>query len=151
MAKQKITPNQFTNPYKFEVYRSAALSTTATSTVLIPFDTKIYDTSSNIDVVTNKGRFTAPVTGYYQISARASVSTANPVRLFVSLFKNGVELKRGIDNKTGSTGGLWGSSISTLVPLNATDYLEVFIYSDTTSAVEVGTTTSYYSGYLVSI
>lgn len=133
-----------TNPYKFSVYRAAAI--TFNGFTLVACDTKSYDTSSNVDVVTNKGRFTAPIAGFYHFTGRASITSTG--RVFATLYKNGVEIKRGEDSSSNvqSSGVVSGE-----LQLAANDYVELYFYAAASSTGEVGAATCYFDGHLISI
>jgi len=145
-STNSVSAVTFTNPYKFSVYRSAALNSPNAVQSVVPFDTKSNDTSSNVDIVTNQGRFTAPVAGFYFFSARMSIATS--ARIFASIFKNGSEVKRGDDSPSGTP---IGTTISGLVQLAASDYIEVYIFTSAVCAYEVGSARAYFDGYLVSV
>lgn len=100
----------------------------------------------NFDIVTNVGRYTAPVAGFYQFNG--SILLTSPTsRFLIALFKNGVEYKRGADVQTATN--TYALSVSALVQLAATDYVEVHYYTDTARAVATSTATSF-DGFLVS-
>jgi len=145
----KLGANYLYNPYKFSVNRAAAWTTAAAASIVVPFDTKEFDTSLNIDVTTNKGRFTAPITGFYQFNVSVSI-TAGVTRMAIFISKNGIanEVKRLFDTNTAATNIPTGSG-STQIQLTAGDFIEVGIY---TSAVVSGgiTLVTYFSGFLVS-
>ena len=138
------------NPYKFSVYLSGTQSSTAGATVIVKFDTKEFDTGSNVDIITNKGRFTAPVAGFYFFTAAVPFAAVQSTRSIVSIFKNGIanEFKRGLDANftTSYSGGL----VSALMSLNANDYVEIGIYSSSVSANLGTNNTCYFNGFLVS-
>jgi hypothetical protein len=74
------------NPYKFHVYRSAALTPGGADII---WDTKSYDLNNNVDTTT--GIYTAPVAGYYQFNATVMVnSVAANLGYGVGIKKNGV-------------------------------------------------------------
>ena len=142
------------NPYKFSVYLTAAANATSTPT-RVPFDTKEFDTGSNVDVTTNKGRFTAPVAGFYQFNAGALFSVSADGQIFyISLYKNGVEFKRGAEVNTGQASGNIETTLNALVQANANDYFELFVVSAAgTTGLYVGSPSNafnYFQGYLVS-
>lgn len=138
------------NPYKFSVYRHATQNTGSSGLTVILFDTKEYDTSSNVDITTNKGRFTAPIAGFYRFAARVDATIGTNQRLFVTLYKNGVEVKRGDDITSPGTAVI-GSTVAATLQLAANDYVEVYVYYST-SAVAIGTdgVSNYFQGELVS-
>lgn len=136
-----------TNPYKFRVYRNAALNTvTGNVATKVPFDTKTYDTSSNVDIVTNIGRFTAPIAGFYFFTSTVqTISTAN---LRADLYKNGAVASGGLNN--GGSGVNQGSTVSDTIQLAAGDYVEVYVTAATAVAYFAGASGVYFSGFLVS-
>ena len=144
--------SKFYNPYKFQIYRAAAYTTAVTTFTRMPFDTKLFDTSSNTDVVTNQGRFTAPVAGYYQFNAQILLTAGSTSRFFLTFNKNGSEYIRSTD-VTSATTTIYGVNFSSLIQLAANDYIEVTYYTAIAAAVTVSTATiqqTSFSGYLVS-
>lgn len=152
-STNSVSANTFTNPYKFLVYLAAASQTITTSTdTVVLCDAKVYDTGTNVDVVTNKGRFTAPVAGFYSFSAVASGVFNSGAAWIVGLKKNGTSIVRL------SQGPFWVGGTITL-QLAATDYVEVFVFQSVGSSQTLsgagGTFPSsalltFFSGYLVS-
>lgn len=137
------------NPYKFKVYRTAAFTPGSSGAfVLMPYDTKQYDTASNVDIVTNKGRFTAPISGFYQINGLVNSGTNAGTFLIIALYKNGSVLQRGSQVQTTAASA---TTYSDVVQLSAGDYLEMFVFMSSAVAMDVSTGTApYFSGYLVS-
>lgn len=149
MTQTTLKSPVISNPYKFSVYRNAAQNSGSAAFAIINFDAALFDTGSNVDIVTNKGRFTAPVTGYYQLSA--SVSVAASVTLFIiALYKNGSEFSRGTKLSGTQSNGA-GAVVSELVYLTAGQYVEVYCYANTATALEVGASAPHpvFSGFLV--
>jgi hypothetical protein len=146
-----ISAVTFSNPYKFSAYRNASLSLTNTAWNLVAMDTKLFDTSTNVDVVTNKGRFTAPVAGFYQFNLSAGIaSLADGNLMSVALYKNGVQFivgDQGQDRNSVSAVG----SVAALLQLAANDYIEPYIYNGGTGlSLYNGATVNMFSGFLVS-
>lgn len=147
------------NPYKFSVYLSADQTGIADATFTkVQFNTELFDTNSNYDNATNY-RYTAPVTGFYQINAYTSLVSSNNTAVagIISLYKNGVEFIRGdLGNPTvGGDGVVFGGGLSEFIQLTATDYIEIFIYIDTGSGTRLasgsaGSKNNRFSGFLVS-
>lgn len=141
------------NPYKFAVYRNAAWTATAATDVKVQFDTKEFDTSSNYDATTNF-RFTAPIAGFYYFVAVTSFAVnADGTEGWAILYKNGVAFKRGAQLQSGAAAGVsMAPTVSGLLQLNATDYIEVFAHWNGGSNVAGNTSASltYFMGYLVS-
>lgn len=156
--KGPITPAVAQNPYMFRVYLAASQTGVADAvTTKVAWDTKTFDTGNNFDVTTNR-RFTAPVSGFYQINATLSIlSPGNTmVASLAYLYKNGANIQEfgntypnvGVGNQVNVD-----HNLSTLIQLVAGDYLEIFGYGDvTTSTVTFngGAAISSFSGYLVS-
>jgi len=128
---------------KARAYRSAAY-TSGTNFNKVPLEAESYDIGSDFDTTNN--RFVAPVTGYYQVSARASVT--GTTRLLLLIYKNGSAVARGGDN-TGATSN--GTVFSDILQLNATDYIELWAYTPTGMAFEVGADNTYMSVHLLSV
>jgi hypothetical protein len=151
-ASGTVSASALTIPYKFLVYLNAATNTNAQA--IVQFDTKLYDTGSNVDVVTNKGRFTAPVTGYYYLKAVVGVSAYANAAQVTYFYKNGVQWVIGPNAANSST----IASIGTIVggdvfPLTAGDYVEVQFFQNNGAAavMKVGLPLqTYFSGHLVS-
>lgn len=123
----------------FSAYQSASQSFTGNAFTKVTFDVEEFDTNSNFA----SSRFTPTVAGYYQINGAAS---ANSNLTLASLFKNGVEYKRGGQSGTVSNTGL---VVSTLVYLNgSTDYVELFAYAAITGASQAQAQTIYLNGFL---
>lgn len=134
-------------PVKFSVYRTAALNSSASSTV-VAYDTKLFDTGNNVDVTTNKGRFTAPVAGFYIFSALVGNSAAASTLMILQLNINGSLYHYG-EVATPANGnnrhpGNW------LVQLNAGDYVEILFTGGGGSVIAVGKENCWFQGYLLS-
>lgn len=143
-----VATSKLSNPYKFSVYRAAALNSTSTFAV-IPFDTKVVDTSTNVDVVTNKGRFTAPVAGYYFFCGAAGNTTATSTQMGVQLLKNGLAYQNGtILNTSLNSGSAY--PYSGWLPLAANDYIELAFIGGNGSTMLIGSANCWFSGFLMS-
>ena len=144
-ANAKLPTTILTNGVKFSVYRAAALNSAPGTPVA--FDTALFDTGSNVDITTNKGRFTVPANGFYYFNAKISW-VAGSKRTILSLYVGGVEKLRGLDVTSGANYG--ACVVSGLIQLSATNYVETTInYADAT-ALDVGASFCYFQGFLVS-
>lgn len=106
------------------------------SFVKIPITVKIYDTHNSWDFVTNY-RYTATISGYYQLSCVATFSNVNILAGIhgVSAYKNGVrhtDLAFVTHPHDGTFMYLAGSGI---VFLNAGDYIEFWFYGVNNNSV----------------
>lgn len=110
------------------VRRTSSFVTTASTSTVVPFNTVDNDPKGLYS--TSTGRFQPNVSGLYSCSWSAVVGPggATPARMFLSLFKNGVEAARSSDITGSSIGGVSGA---TLISMNGTtDYLDVRVYTD---------------------
>lgn len=135
------------NSCKFSVYRAAALTTNG-SYLVIGFDTRTYDTGSNVDIVTNKGRFTAPVAGFYHFSATVNNSSGGTGNSYIALYKNGSSVKIGTGTSSAAVSPY--QHVSGTLQLAANDYVEVAYLGANTAPVGVGSTGVFFDGFLVS-
>lgn len=142
------------NPYKFSVYRNAAWSAPAATFSVIQMDTKDYDTGTNVDIVTNPGRFTAAIAGFYHFNVSVGYNiTAIGNGFTPALYKNGTEARRGMQVFQTVAGGTLAGIVSADVKLLAGDYVEPFMFNGGTQVVAAGVTGSpytYFQGQLIS-
>lgn len=135
------------NPYKFYAYRNAAWTTNG-SGAIVPYDTKLFDTNNNFDITTNVGRYTAPVDGFYQFSARADSSHTGTSDTNMRLFVNGSSALYG-DRFASSISFLYSGTVNGMLQLSAGDYVEAY-YDGSGTAGGTGADRVYFSGFLVS-
>lgn len=102
MAQRIDVSKQTKNPYMFSAYRSTDVGTADGGLYTVVYDTELFDISNNYNNAT--GVFTAPVTGYYQISSSAKI--------------------------VGNTGTawLWSASTELMVNGNAVDMSHLYVY-----------------------
>ena len=128
----------------FSAFAGSATSIANSSFTKILFNTEEFDTNNNFA----SSRFTPTVAGYYQINAATGLPYITAI---ISIFKNGTEYKRGIQN-SGATNNVGGVIVSSLVFLNgSTDYVEIFAFqnsgiSQTNSA---DSQTTYFNGAMM--
>src|SRR6185312_5595708 len=146
-------PDKVLNPYKFSVYLGSAQNLAGgASYTKILFDTKEFDTGSNFDAVTNH-RFTAPIAGFYFFSAAMQVATTGTADQFtIILYKNGSAMRQGMFLPGGGAIALDQYNVSTLMQLNANDYIEAYGFCNQagTRALSTSANTTYFQGFLVS-
>lgn len=141
-AKQSLLT--LTNPCKFSAYRSSAATYNG---VPIVFDTKEFDTGGNFNA--SNGRFTAPVTGFYHLSAMVTYSiTAAPQDPQFYMRKNGGGSFANPHFVNMYNGATYAAvTASKIVSLAAGDYVEVYGIS---LAISAAPDLSYFCGFLVS-
>lgn len=136
------------NPYKFLAARTTALNSGGTTPTKINFATELYDTNANYDNVTNF-RYTCPVTGFYWIFAGFENLSKTAI---IYLYKNGSNLIQMARQETAGSTVFSGPVGGILLSAVATDYFEIFGYTDTVSAYSVNTSPyqTFFGAYLVS-
>lgn len=151
LATDAVTPIKLSNPYKFSAYPSSTVGISS-ATQKIALNTESFDTNNNFDTATY--RYTAPVTGYYQINALARLGSAGmgtTENASLGLYKNGAQIAISDKiNGSGDAGRIATPNISKLVPLTAGDYLELYalmggVYRD----IVAGPVVTYMDGWLV--
>ena len=137
------------NPYKFSAYRAAAF--TSGSPAVIAMDTEIFDTNSNFDITTNKGRYTVPITGFYQLNGCGALTqTAGNPGFQVSILKNGATtIAYGSSMLAFAGSWTYILPVAALVQLTAGDYVEVNLYGSAVAGAP-GLALCYFNGFLVS-
>lgn len=139
-------------PYKFRVFCAAGFTVPAGGGFIVPHDTKQFDTGTNVDIVTHKGRFTAPIAGFYHFDATVAATLSSGNVGWASLYKNGVEVSRGVEMDISTTFAN-NVSISDTLQLAANDYIEIWYQGTTGSGAGVDANGIYnhFSGFLESI
>jgi len=142
---EAIDSTAHTNNYKFSARRSTAQTPNGAAIV---FNTELFDTNSNYDIT--NGRYTAPVTGYYQINTWCMFGvTAAPQDPEIVLRKNATATAIGyahfVNMYNGGSNGV--VTISTLVQLTAGDYIYV---TGANLAVATAAHENGFNGYFVS-
>jgi hypothetical protein len=135
----------------FSAYNNTSQSIPNNTYTKLQISTKIFDTNSNYDNVTNY-RFTPSVAGYYQVNygTNPSVAASNTLA-FVTLYKNGSVIALG-STATNNTGSGIVSIGSFLVSMNgSTDYIELYGYQNSGGALffNGGPGTTYFQASMV--
>lgn len=142
VVQADLAPNVVGNGPAFAAYQTVAQSLTSTM-AKINLQTEEFDTAPCFD--TSTSRFTPNVAGYYQLNGAVSVSLS-ATQVTTSIFKNGVEVKRGHNTVTNSGTG----SVSALVYLNGTtDYVELWGSFLTTQNTSASAVLTWFNGCLV--
>lgn len=107
----------------FSAYLGNAQAVSGATYTKVAINTEEFDTNSNFD--TTNYRFTPTVAGYYQVNGAIGYTASNITNL-VTIYKNGVEFKRGQYTNTSN----FCANVSALIYLNGTtDYVELYVYS----------------------
>lgn len=144
----KVTPIQFNNPYKFSVYKTGVQTTGTGGFFKVNLDAEVYDSNNNFDATTNF-RYVAPVTGYYMFSGGIGYAgSASGNHHIATLYKNGTEVKRGMEGAYGDSSN-HNFVVAAQLDLVAGDIIELYGYSLTNYTVIAGTTQTYLQGILL--
>jgi len=133
-----------------KAYRNAAFNVTGGGGAeKLILDTESYDTGSDWD--TTNGRFTAPVTGYYQVNANLALLNAGDAGFSeLSIYVNGAPYSHA-RSISASAGGDPVVNCSDLVYITAGQYIEMYVDTLNTSAITTGATATYMSIYFVGV
>lgn len=137
------------NPCKWRVYRSAAYTGTSGVATALPYDAKSWDTSSNVDVVTNKGRVTATVAGTYQMSACYRTTGVSGQLVQIQFYKNGAFHSNGTEFVIQGVSEA-ALTVSDEIQLAVGDYVETYYFMNGGLVFVIGSPNVYFSGHLVS-
>ena len=149
-----LTTRALTNPSNFSVYRSTPQTIVQTGTVLC--DAKTYDTGNNVDIITNKGRFTAPVSGFYQFNGCVGIviNASSGIAFGVAIVKNSATTYYGaVDINMYSGSYTLQKTVTKGLQLVANDYVELFVPAAASGAgtsLATGAITTYFEGFLKS-
>lgn len=147
MPNSSIKTTALFNPYKFHWTLNAAFSSgNGVFSAAAPFDTKQFDTSSNVV----SGVFTAPISGFYQFNWNIVLTLSAGVNEepVSALYINGVRTSDSSVPNAENENGMHGSDI---IQMTAGQTADIRIYNNVSRSLSVGNSHSnYFSGYLVS-
>jgi hypothetical protein len=150
-----ISSAKLFNPYKFSAYQNTSTSLPTDTWTKATLNSEQFDTGSNFDSTTNY-RFTAPVTGFYQINAQVAVTTAGAnsgVYMTAALYKNGIaNVLTTIQLASGNGNSILRAPISRLLSLSIGDYLELYAKCGDARNIDgdAAASLTWMTGYLVS-
>lgn len=126
----------------FSYYQSIAQSLSSGVFTKLTFTSSEFDTTGGMYA---SSRFTPTVAGYYQINGCFGIATT-ATSLVSSIYKNGVELRRGTVSSSASV-----AEVVALIYLNGTsDYVEMYGYQvAATQNTAAAATVTYFQGALV--
>lgn len=144
-----ITPAMISNPYRFSAYCSVGKNIT-NNTLLVDLQTELYDSNNNFA----NSRYTAPVSGYYQLNGQCAVGSAGMGTnewATLNIRKNGVTvLESDRMNGSGDANRLCRSSINTSMYLAAGDYVELWLSFQGNRDMVPGQSYTWFNGHLQS-
>lgn len=152
-ALQITTSDYVLTPQRAAFYARSAVSRTDST---IGWSKVVYDNALNNTrscYSTANSRFTAPVTGWYQLNAQISFNDMGDTDGTTTFAINGsTNNNRGTISapNTGNGGsGFDGRSLSSCMYLNAGDYVEVFRYSTVATTTRESDWAGSFSGFLI--
>lgn len=153
VSQSKLGANVAGNGPAFNAYRASTNQTGITSGTWtkVQFNTKDYDTTNAYDATTNY-RFQPLVSGYYQVNAMLDIyaSTSNITNTAISIYKNGIEHKRG--NGGSYTSSEIFSNVSAIVYLNgSTDYIEIYFNATSVGSISINAAANAQSQYFQAV
>ena len=128
----------------FSAYLSSAQTPTNSTFTKVTFDAELWDTNNNFA----SSRFTPTVAGYYQINSCVGYGNNNTACL-ISIYKNGTEYKRGNQATISSTASTATNVSGTVYCNGSTDYIEIYIFQNTATALTTTAAQTYFDGCLV--
>jgi|SRR3990167_3829225 len=140
------------NTAKFRAYVAGSQSLVGTTSTLVQFNTENFDTGSNYDNATYL--FTAPVTGYYQVTGQVILSSLPADTAIILRFnRNSGTIVTEAKDYANITSN-YSTTISDLVQLTAADTLGLYIeHLGGTNNLQIGTGVqfTYFTAHLLSI
>jgi hypothetical protein len=127
VTQAKLAPNVVGNGPSFRGGNAATQSIPNVTWTKVTLQTENHDTDNSFA----NSRFTAPIAGYYQVSACIAYTATISV-CWVAIFRNGSVVAA---NTVGTTSS--GAAVSDLVYLSIGDYIELYTYQGSGSAATV--------------
>jgi hypothetical protein len=96
-------------------------------------------------------QYSPPIAGWYQINGAVQINETSPGSyFFVSIYKNGLEFKRGSCASTGITSVTsFMSNVSSMVYLNGTDNITLYGNTQGSSVTMASSIVTYFNGYFL--
>lgn len=141
-----------TMPYTFSAYCSTGKAVNST-TAIVDLQTELFDPNNNF----SSSRYTAPVSGYYQINAQvwwAAAGAGTIENCVLRLRKNGSATGMPESewmNGSGDSYRLIKPKINCLIELAAGDYIELWLSTVGTRDLIAGQSNTFMNGFLVSV
>ena len=145
-----VTIDKISNPYKARAYRNANYVFADASWAKVTLNAENYDPNSNFDTTNN--RYTAPVTGYYQVNGAVRNTATAFATGAVAIYVNGSTYAKGETHFYSKAEVR--HTVSDVVYATAGQYIELYAVFDATSGSNIivgGATETYMSIHLLSI
>jgi hypothetical protein len=123
-------------------FNSALVAAADGAVVTVPFNSESFDTAGLHSTTTNTGRLVAPVAGVYQVTGGVRWSANASGTRFLAIGKNGGSWQASDWRPAaGALFNITDQSVSTLVALDAGDWVQLDAYQDSGSALTIGSGT----------
>lgn len=120
------------------VYNSGAISVANNTLVALTFDSERFDTDTNHSTVTNTGRITFTTAGKYLVGAHVKFATNATGRRLLRLRLNGSTILADVEIQAVTVASTATKlHVSTLYNFAAADYVEVCVFQDSGSSLDV--------------
>jgi hypothetical protein len=146
IPSQKLS-DQITSS-RAKVYRSTDQSYSGTTDTKIQFDTKVFDSYSQYDNITNYRYIVRTgFDGYYVIHTQLKIAGRSSAGYIIAkIFKNGSQVTEHIRPYAGDSQNFKFDALSVLY-LVAGDYIEVYVYDTQAGTIKGGSGMSYFEIY----
>jgi hypothetical protein len=115
--------------------------------VKLNIDTKYFDIGTYFNTSTHK--YTPLVAGYYAVSARLETTAVSAIVQAI-VYKNGADVVAANGSRSGAGGGTFQTGCSGFIDMNGTtDYLEMYIYTASSTDVISGFNSSIFNVYMI--
>jgi hypothetical protein len=121
------------------VTHDASQSTSTGSEMTVAFNTETFDSDSMADVA---NRLTFTTAGTYLVQAYVQVEGNTAGRRHLALRLNGSGNRLAVIQTAPSLADQWGNSVSLLIAVNATDYIEVRFLQTSGSSLDIQANTN---------
>lgn len=136
------------NPPACRVYNNAAQSVASATFTALAFNSERFDTDNMHDTVTNNSRITINTAGLYVVTGHVEWAANTTSERIVEFLVNGTNEVAVQRQSANTTGGAHLFSITTMLKLAATDYIQLRVYQATGGALNVqpsNSTTDWFS------
>lgn len=147
LASASVTYDKMGALTAFSAYQSADQSINASTFTKVQLPLEEFDSGSNFD--TTLYRFVAPATATYMFVGSVSLASMGDTnRMFATLYKNGVEFRRGTRSHA-STFDTVTTNVVTIMSLTSGDYVELFVWQNSGGAKSTisGPVQTFFQGY----
>ena len=145
-----VTPEKWTNPYKFYAYRGTSNQIISSGTfTTVALNAESFDTNNNFNTSTYK--YTPPVNGFYMLTGQVFADFVDGVFMIIQILKNSTIIA---EQRVTYPSGLnlnRAANASVLAQLTTSDEITLVAYIDDVSTPTIHTDWTFLCGYLVSL